>query len=130
GSGRCRDSQRGRCAGPGPLIEGTGAAKVACRVMPADPPPRSGKSGAGWPAVSVVMPVLDEERHLREAVRGVLDQEYPGELELVMALGPSTDRTDEIAAELVAANPRVRSVRNPAGTTPAALNAAVGAARH
>ena len=76
------------------------------------------------------MPVLDEERHLREAVLGVLDQDYPGELELIMALGPSRDRTDEIAAELEREHPQVRSVRNPAGTTPAALNAAVGAARH
>jgi len=60
----------------------------------------------------------------------VLDQDYPGELELVMALGPSTDRTDEIAADLVAEDRRVRSVRNPSGTTPAALNAAVAVARH
>ncbi|MCU0265134.1 MAG: glycosyltransferase family 2 protein [Actinomycetia bacterium] len=85
----------------------------------------------GWPPVSVVMPVLEEERHLREAVEHVLAQDYPGELELVMALGPSRDRTDAIAAELVGEHPgRVRSVRNPTGTTPAGLNAAVGAARH
>ena len=84
-----------------------------------------------WPAVSVVMPVLDEERHLREAVAGVLAQDYPGELELVMALGPSSDRTDAIAAELVVEHePRVRTVPNPSGTTPAALNAAIAAARH
>ncbi|HEX9356639.1 MAG TPA: glycosyltransferase family 2 protein, partial [Streptosporangiaceae bacterium] len=33
-----------------------------------------------WPPVSVVMPVLNEERHLEEAVGRVLDQDYPGEL--------------------------------------------------
>ncbi len=86
---------------------------------------------AVWPPVSVVMPVLDEERHLRDAVSQVLAQDYPGELELVMALGPSRDRTDEIAAELVAEHAgRVRTVPNPSGTTPAALNAAIAAARH
>jgi cellulose synthase/poly-beta-1,6-N-acetylglucosamine synthase-like glycosyltransferase len=53
------------------------------------------------PAVSVIMPVLDEERHLRGAVQAILAQEYAGELEVVIALGPSKDRTDEIAAELV-----------------------------
>ncbi|CAN7155874.1 glycosyltransferase family 2 protein [Knoellia sp. LjRoot47] len=82
------------------------------------------------PPVSVVIPVLDEERHLRDAVAQVLRQSYAGELEVVLALGPSTDRTDEVAAELVAADPRVRTVPNPTGRTPAALNAGIGAARH
>ncbi|RKN08776.1 glycosyltransferase family 2 protein [Streptomyces radicis] len=76
------------------------------------------------------MPVLNEERHLRDAVRHILEQEYPGEIEVVIALGPSSDRTDEIAAELVAADPRVRTVPNPTGRTPAGLNAAINASRH
>ena len=82
------------------------------------------------PAVSVIMPVLNEERHLRDAVRHILEQEYAGEMEVVIALGPSTDRTDEIAAELVAEDPRVHTVPNPTGRTPAALNAAIKASRH
>ncbi|MBW8794682.1 MAG: glycosyltransferase family 2 protein [Streptomyces sp.] len=82
------------------------------------------------PAVSVIMPVLDEERHLRGAVQAILAQEYAGELEVVIALGPSTDRTDEIAAELVAEDSRVHTVPNPTGRTPAALNAAIKASRH
>lgn len=83
-----------------------------------------------WPAVSVIMPVRDEERHLAEAVAGVLSQDYPGELELVLAVGPSRDRTGEIAAELAGRDPRTRLVDNPAGKTPTGLNAAVAAARH
>ncbi|TDC68590.1 glycosyltransferase family 2 protein [Streptomyces hainanensis] len=82
------------------------------------------------PAVSVIMPVLNEERHLRSSVRHILEQEYPGEIEVVIALGPSTDRTDEIAAELVAADARVRTVPNPTGRTPAGLNAAIEASSH
>ncbi|MFI0217713.1 glycosyltransferase family 2 protein [Streptomyces lydicus] len=82
------------------------------------------------PAVSVIMPVLNEERHLRNSVRHILEQEYAGEMEVVIALGPSTDRTDEIAAELVAEDPRVHTVPNPTGRTPAALNAAIKASRH
>ncbi|MGW6823650.1 glycosyltransferase family 2 protein [Streptomyces sp. NPDC055005] len=90
---------------------------------------------AQQPAVSVIMPVLDEERHLRDSVRHILGQEYAGEMEVVIALGPSTDRTDEIAAELVretASHPRARvhTVPNPTGRTPAALNAAIKASRH
>ncbi|GAA0434993.1 glycosyltransferase family 2 protein [Streptomyces luteireticuli] len=82
------------------------------------------------PAVSVIMPVLNEERHLRTAVRHILEQDYAGELEVVIALGPSKDRTDEIAAELVREDPRVHTVPNPTGRTPAALNAAIKASRH
>ncbi|KKD08563.1 glycosyltransferase family 2 protein [Streptomyces sp. WM6386] len=93
------------------------------------------KSDVQLPAVSVIMPVLDEERHLRGAVQAILAQEYAGELEIVIALGPSKDRTDEIAAELVRdtashANGRVHTVPNPTGRTPAALNAAIKASRH
>jgi glycosyltransferase involved in cell wall biosynthesis len=82
------------------------------------------------PPVSVIMPVLNEERHLRNSVRHILEQEYDGEMEVVIALGPSTDRTDEIAAELVREDPRVHTVPNPTGRTPAALNAAIKASRH
>ncbi|MBR7835088.1 glycosyltransferase family 2 protein [Actinospica durhamensis] len=82
------------------------------------------------PSISVIMPVLDEERHLAEAVRHILSQDYPGEIELVIALGPSKDRTDEIAAGLCAADARVRTVPNPTGKTPAGLNAAIAASRY
>lgn len=92
--------------------------------------PRTTMSAAQHPAVSVIMPVLDEERHLRNSVRHILEQEYAGEMEVVIALGPSTDRTDEIAAELVREDPRVHTVPNPTGRTPAALNAAIKASRH
>ena len=83
-----------------------------------------------WPPVSVIMPVLNEERHLAEAVDGVLIQDYPGELEVVLALGPSRDRTGDIAADLATADGRVRLVENPSGRTPDALNAAIKAARY
>ncbi|WP_328871827.1 glycosyltransferase family 2 protein [Streptomyces sp. NBC_00287] len=88
------------------------------------------KSDVQLPAVSVIMPVLNEERHLRGAVQAILAQEYAGEMEVVIALGPSTDRTDEIAARLVAEDARIHTVPNPTGRTPAALNAAIKASRH
>lgn len=83
--------------------------------------------GRVLPRVSVVMPVLNEERHLADSVRMVLEQDWPGELELVLALGPSTDATDEVAAALAAADARVRTVANPSGRTPDGLNAAIAA---
>src|ERR1700761_4998695 len=81
-----------------------------------------------YPPVSVVMPVRNEERHLAEAVRHVLGQDYPGEFELVLAVGPSGDQTEQIARDLAAAQPRLTVVPNPTGKIPAALNAAIGAA--
>ena len=82
------------------------------------------------PAVSVVMPVRDEERHLADSVACVLEQEYPGGFELVLAVGPSKDRTEAIARELAAADSRVTVVPNPSGQIASAMNAAVKAARH
>lgn len=73
------------------------------------------------------MPVLDEERHLRDSVRQVLEQDYDGPLEVVLALGPSTDGTDAVAQALAAEDARVRTVPNPTGRTPDALNAAIAA---
>lgn len=93
-------------------------------------PAEAARAARTWPSVSVIMPVLDEERHLAEAVEHILAQDYPGELELVIALGPSRDRTNQIAAGLAAADPRVRTVPNPSGRTPNALNAAIGASRN
>lgn len=76
------------------------------------------------------MTVLNEERHLRSAVEAVLAQDYPGELELIVALGPSSDATDEIAAELAASDSRMRTVPNPAGATPVGLNRALKDAQY
>lgn len=76
------------------------------------------------------MPVLNEQRHLRQAVTAILDQDWAGPLEVVLALGPSVDNTDEIAAALCLADPRVKTVLNPTGKTPAGLNAAINASQY
>lgn len=85
---------------------------------------------AAWPSVSVVMPVLNEERHLAAAVARVLAQEYPGDLDVVLAVGPSRDATQAVADSLAAADPRVRVVPNPSGRTPDALNAGIAGSDH
>ena len=86
--------------------------------------------GTAWPGVTVVMPVLNEERHLEAAVRRVLDQDYPGELEVILAVGPSSDRTPRDRRCARAADPRIRVVDNPAARTPAALNLGIAASQH
>lgn len=83
-----------------------------------------------WPPLSVIMAVREEAAHLEDAVARVLGQRYPGELELVLAVAPSGDATREIADRLALADARVTVVDNPAGITPAGLNAAIAASRH
>jgi succinoglycan biosynthesis protein ExoA len=76
------------------------------------------------------MPVLNEERYLAESVRRILAQDYPAELELILALGPSRDGTTRVAEQLAAEDPRVITVDNPSGKIPAGVNTAIKAARH
>ena len=80
-----------------------------------------------YPSVSVVMPVVNEERHLRASVARVLDQDYRGPVDVVLAVGPSQDRTREVAAELARGDSRVHVVDNPSGRTPSGLNRAIAA---
>ena len=82
------------------------------------------------PPVSVVIPVRNEERYLEESVAGVLNQGYPGQMEVILAIAPSTDRTAEIAQELAARDDRIRVIDNPGGTTPKALNLGVAASQY
>lgn len=82
------------------------------------------------PGVSFVMPVLNEVGYVENAIRTVLDQDYAGEKELVLALGPSTDGTDDLVDRLAKADPRIRTVHNPDVDIPVGLNLAIAASRH
>jgi len=81
------------------------------------------------PAVSVILPVLNEEPHLEESVAAILSQDYLGVFEVILALGPSRDRTDEIARALAAGDNRVKLVANPTGKTAAGLNLAIATSK-
>lgn len=85
---------------------------------------------AALPGVSFIMPVLNEEDSLSAAVATILAQDYEGQREVVLALGPSEDGTNEIARALAADDPRIVVVDNPAGDTPTGLNLAVARTRH
>ena len=80
-----------------------------------------------WPDVAVVMPVLNEEKHLAQAVSAILAQNYPGKMHVVLAIGPSQDATEQVAQQLAEHDARVTWVPNPSGRTPEALNAAIAA---
>ncbi len=84
-------------------------------------------SGPGWPRVAVVVPVRNGARDLPGCLAAVLDQDYPGDLEVAVAVGPSNDGTEAVAAAAARRDARVRVVANPSGRTPAALNRAIAA---
>ena len=79
------------------------------------------------PAISVILPVLNEEPHLAESVSAVLSQDYVGPLEIILALGPSSDQTNVIAESLAQRDSRIKLVMNPTGKTAAGLNLAIAA---
>ena len=89
-----------------------------------------GTADPAEPGVSYVMPVLNEVDHIDGAVRSLLAQDYRGPFEIVLALGPSVDGTDDIIAALAREEPRIRRIANELGSTPGGLNAAIRAAVH
>ncbi|UYN84804.1 MAG: glycosyltransferase family 2 protein [Microcella sp.] len=82
------------------------------------------------PGVSYVMPVYNEAAYIDDAIESVLAQQYPGERELVVVLGPSTDGTTERVTERAAADERIRIVTNDALSIPLSLNLGIRAAAH
>lgn len=80
--------------------------------------------GAGWsPKVSIVIPVLNEERHLARCLQSVVDQDYPADrLEVLVIDGMSQDRSREIVAQFATRYPHIRLMDNPQRIIPVALN--------
>ncbi len=78
-------------------------------------------------STAVVIPVRDGAATLRAAVESALAQDVGGGLEVVVAVGPSSDGTAAVAERLAASHPAVRVVPNPSGSTPAGLNRAIAA---
>ena len=81
--------------------------------------------GSPHPSISVILPILNEEAHLKGAINSILSQDYQGKLEVILAVGPSRDRTLEIAQSISRRDSRVVLVDNPSGRTAAGLNIAL-----
>jgi succinoglycan biosynthesis protein ExoA len=79
------------------------------------------------PGVSYVMPVLNEVEHIEAAVNSLINQDYAGPFEVILALGPSVDGTNDVIAEMSRIDPRIRSLPNELGSTPGGLNVAIRA---
>lgn len=75
-----------------------------------------------------MMPVRNEQSHLVAAVESVLSQNYPGSLEIYLAVGPSIDQTERVAKELAAKYSNIKLIENPKGLTTSGLNLAIALA--
>jgi poly-beta-1,6-N-acetyl-D-glucosamine synthase len=90
-------------------------------------PVRKGAPSAtgSWPAVSVIVAVHNEARHLPGRIANLLEQVYPGPLDIVVVSDGSTDQTGHPLHSL---GDRVQLLELPRGGKAVALNAGVEAA--
>ena len=80
--------------------------------------------------ISYVMPVRNEAKHLADAVEAVFSQEHNGGSELILAMAPSTDSTEDTASKLKQQyKAKITIVENPAGDTATGLNLAIATAK-
>lgn len=100
-------------------------------MHPTDRPPTSRTPDAVSPlALSIVLPVLNEEQDIGRLLHEILSQtEPPGGYEVLVADGGSTDRTREIVLDVCSRDARVRLVDNPKRLSSAGRNAGTRAAR-
>ena len=71
--------------------------------------------------ISVLVPVLNEERRIASAIASILAQ--PGvDVEVLVADGRSADGTADVVARIAARDSRVRLLDNPELSIPAGLN--------
>lgn len=80
-------------------------------------------------SISIVVPVRNEGRHIESTLRQLLEQEYPGEWEILVVDGESTDDTAARVQQIAAKHPRVRLLSNPKRLSSAARNIGIEHAR-
>ncbi|MFT3731439.1 MAG: glycosyltransferase family 2 protein [Hyphomicrobium sp.] len=71
---------------------------------------------------TIVMPALNEEHYIAEAIRSLLPADDTVDFELLVLDGGSTDCTRRIVEGIVASNSRVKFIHNPRRTQSAAMN--------
>ena len=82
------------------------------------------------PRITIAIPVLNEERDIRETLDAVRCQNVPAdEIEILVLDGGSQDRTREIVSQLAASDSRIKLLPNPRRYQAAALNRALKEAR-
>ena len=74
-------------------------------------------------AVSVIIPMRNEEQYIVSCLKSLLEQTYPAEhYEMIVVDGMSSDRSVELVRELIQSTSRVRLMSNPAAIVPTGMN--------
>lgn len=80
-------------------------------------------------AVSFVIPILNEARHVRAAVQSVLSQQGLAEREVILVLGRSTDGTTAIVEKLAREHSEIVVIHNSSNAISRSMNLGTAAAR-
>lgn len=86
------------------------------------PPQRSRPSGAEDIFLTIVIPVLNEERYIASCLQSLLEQIDPSRSEIIVIDGGSKDSTLQIVSEMAARHPMIRTLQNPKRIQSAAVN--------
>jgi len=78
--------------------------------------------------LSVIIPVYNAENYLTECIESVLNQNYPGELEVILVDDGSTDQSPYICDYYATMDNRIKVIHKENGGTSSARNAGIDAA--
>ena len=81
------------------------------------------------PAVSVIVPAYNEEKVVGRTIASLLEQDYQGDVEIVVVDDGSPDSTYQVALDAFGADARVTVLTKPNGGKASALNHGVARAR-
>lgn len=74
------------------------------------------------PSVTVAIPAYNEEAYIEQVVKGFLNTDYPNLIEILVADGNSSDRTQELVKKMSLLDERVKLLINPLKIQSHALN--------
>lgn len=78
--------------------------------------------------MTLVVAMRNEATTIERCVRSILDQDYPGRLEILVADGRSTDQSRAVVAGLIVGHPHAHVLDNPGITQAAGWNLGIDAA--
>jgi len=71
-----------------------------------------------YPTISFIIPVLNEEKTIKNCLDSLFSLEYPKEkIEIVIAKGPSKETTNTLLEEYAKNNKNIVLLENPTGNT-------------
>jgi poly-beta-1,6-N-acetyl-D-glucosamine synthase len=104
------------------LLPGYLNAHLLASIVLARFPPLPDPAEVDFPPLTVLIAAFNEEKDIARCIELILEQDYPGELEVVVIDDGSSDATAEIVRTIAAAGSSVRLLQPGHGGKTAALN--------